>query len=148
MSYHTTTTRAQVAITSILSHIGFFTTQTEWTTRERFLDGMDIPYDPSRDECEIGRDDRDRPIYGMCQPSVHFPNCSSDSYICYNRVNRRDKFYDDKNPYYAINPRRVLCYPNEWVNFGGCSSCTPGRFCLAENRCILDEMNYNCTQWL
>lgn len=115
---------------------------------ERFLGGKDVPYDPSRDECEIGRDDRDRPIFGACIPAIHFPNCGDDSFVCYNRANRRDKFYEDKNPWFYINPRRALCYQNDWLKWGGCSSCTPGRFCLAENRCILDEKVYNCSRWL
>lgn len=120
-----------------------FTIQTE-----RLLGGKDIPYDPVKDECKIGEDETGHNIYGACNPTTHFPSCDGGSFICYNRVNRRDKFHADKNPYYYIDPRRVLCYPNSWLGSGGCSSCTPGRYCLVEGRCILDEKVYNCTKWL
>lgn len=88
---------------------------------ERHLGGTDLPYDPTKDECKIGEDEKGFPIFGACNPTEHFPNCDEKkSFICYNRVNRRDKFHPDKNPYYYIDPRRVLCYPNSWLGDGGC----------------------------
>ena len=84
--------------------------------------------------------------YGVCDES-RFPKCrEGKEQICYNRKPFRDRFYDDnRQPHYYIDYDLVLCYPN---NFGSCSSCTPGRFCHAEGRCILDENNYPCAQWL
>jgi len=114
---------------------------------DRQLGGTDVPYDPTRDECKLGEDENGFNIYGACDATEHFPSCDPESFICYNRINRRDKFYLDKNPYFYIDPRRVLCYPNDWIDDGGCSSCTPGRYCLSENRCILEEETYNCTVW-
>lgn len=117
--------------------------------QQRKLGGTDIPYDPAKDKCKIGEDERGFNIYGECNPAEHFPTCEEGkSFICYNRVNRRDSFHPDKVPHYYIDPRRVLCYPNSWLSDGGCSSCTPGRYCEAEGRCILDEKVYNCSKWL
>jgi hypothetical protein len=55
---------------------------------------------------------------------------------------------------YYIDYNHVLCYPNTW---GGCSSCSPGRYCEAEQRCILEEsggllpdgteQDYPCAKW-
>ena len=39
----------------------------------------------------------------------------------------------------------LVLYSSSW---GGCSSCTPGRYCLSESRCILDDVNYPCSQWI
>jgi hypothetical protein len=90
---------------------------------------------------------RTRPIYGPCN-TTRFPVCNADTHlICYNRRPRQDKFYRDiRQPYFFIDYRTVFCYPNTW---GGCSSCSPGRLCLNEHRCILEDQYYdNCTHWI
>jgi hypothetical protein len=117
---------------------------------QRHLAGTDVAYDPLLEECLIGTDSNGYDIFGTCDPSIHFPDCGTTGFICTNRINRRDKFYPDKNPYYYIDPKRVFCYPNEWLTEerGGCSSCTPGRYCSSENRCILDDVGYPCERWL
>mmetsp|Transcript_4643 Transcript_4643/g.6354 ORF Transcript_4643/g.6354 Transcript_4643/m.6354 type:complete len:178 (-) Transcript_4643:239-772(-) len=84
--------------------------------------------------------------YGPCIKS-RFPKCKSNEQLCYNRVNRQDKFYPDKVPHFYIDYNRVLCYPNSWAGYGGCSSCSPGRWCEEEYRCILDESGYPCPSW-
>merc|ERR1712032_1518527 len=73
-----------------------------------------------------------------------FPTCKDTEYRCYNRTNRRDRFQSDGNPAYYIDYNRVFCYPLDL----DCSSCTPGRFCRPEKRCILDEAQYPCEEWL
>ena len=75
-----------------------------------------------------------------------FPYCHNDKpNICFNRINRQDKFWPDKNPYYYIDYNRVHCYPDRINNVDfSCSSCSPGRWCMPEGRCILDESNYHC----
>ena len=70
--------------------------------------------------------------------------CADDELICFNRTNRRDKFYRDWHPYFYISYSRVLCYPASWEGEGGCSSCSPGRYCRHEKRCIADETMYCC----
>mmetsp|Transcript_41040 Transcript_41040/g.62114 ORF Transcript_41040/g.62114 Transcript_41040/m.62114 type:complete len:146 (+) Transcript_41040:268-705(+) len=96
---------------------------------------------PKYDVCLNGPND-----YSECIPA-NFPQCKSNEQLCYNRLNRRDKFYDDKVPHYFIDYKRVLCYPSDWAGWGGCSSCTPGRWCNEEQRCILDEGQYYCPSW-
>mmetsp|Transcript_16719 Transcript_16719/g.23587 ORF Transcript_16719/g.23587 Transcript_16719/m.23587 type:complete len:169 (+) Transcript_16719:303-809(+) len=114
----------------------------------RQLGGFDVPYKPGVDECKIGTNSDGTNIYGECDPNKHFPNCDPDKgFYCFNRINRRDKFYADKQPYYFIDPRRVWCYPMDWLKWGGCSTCSPGRYCASENRCILDERVYECERW-
>lgn len=83
--------------------------------------------------------------YSACDTS-RFPTCPRDfPLICYNRRPRQDKFYSDtRQPYYFIDYTNVLCYPDWW----GCSSCSPGRYCRSENRCILEEKDYPCEQWI
>lgn len=76
-----------------------------------------------------------------------FPYCKGDTpNICFNRLNRQDAFWPDKHPKYYIDYDRVRCYPNEGK--GGtvfaCSSCSPGRWCEPEGRCILDQTMYSC----
>ena len=94
---------------------------------------------PEVDECL-----NDDGTYGPCDTS-RFPTCGSNQQICYNRRPRQDKFYaDTRLPYFFIDYQSVLCYPDTW---GGCSSCHPGRLCLSETRCVLDEQNYQCEQW-
>lgn len=83
--------------------------------------------------------------FGPCD-LTKFPSCSGDEAICYNRRPRRDLFYvDNRQPYYYIDYRSVHCYPQ---SYDGCSSCSPGRYCKSESRCILEDKGYNCTQWL
>ena len=83
---------------------------------------------------------------GTCDSSK-FPTCDPDTtLICYNRRPRRDEFHIDiRQPKYYIDYRSVYCYPN---TFQGCSSCSPGRFCRSEERCILEELDYPCSEWI
>ena len=97
------------------------------------------------DVCMNGYGSYGEPIYGKCDTSK-FPSCGGDETICYNRRPRRDKFYSDiLQPQYYIDYRSVLCYPQD---FEGCSSCSPGRYCESESRCIKDNMNYPCAKWI
>mmetsp|Transcript_60701 Transcript_60701/g.72070 ORF Transcript_60701/g.72070 Transcript_60701/m.72070 type:complete len:160 (-) Transcript_60701:178-657(-) len=117
-------------------------------TRRR-LGGKDILFNPRVDKCKTGIDlTTGRDIIDDCVPEDMFPKCKDDEFICFNRVNRLDKFWSDKVPHYIIDPRRIYCYPMDFLEDGGCSTCTPGRYCLAENRCILDERRYPCEEWL
>jgi hypothetical protein len=101
---------------------------------------LDI-FDPEHDVCSTEVVD----VYGTCN-TLRFPNCNpSESSICYNRRPQRDNFYADRQPRFYIDYDSVFCYPN---SFSGCSSCSPGRYCLSENRCIIDEQNYNCEKWI
>eukprot|EP00588_Corethron_pennatum_P001846 CAMPEP_0194295402 /NCGR_PEP_ID=MMETSP0169-20130528/53367_1 /TAXON_ID=218684 /ORGANISM="Corethron pennatum, Strain L29A3" /LENGTH=143 /DNA_ID=CAMNT_0039044551 /DNA_START=72 /DNA_END=500 /DNA_ORIENTATION=+ len=86
---------------------------------------------PGYDECWDGE------AYGECDPAK-FPVCGRDEYRCFNRSNRRDKFEPDGNPSFYIDYERVFCYKWDW----DCSSCTPGRMCQQERRCILDEFHF------
>mmetsp|Transcript_4711 Transcript_4711/g.6992 ORF Transcript_4711/g.6992 Transcript_4711/m.6992 type:complete len:170 (-) Transcript_4711:287-796(-) len=114
----------------------------------RRLGGFDVPYTPGVDECKIGLNADGTNKYGDCDPARHFPECDLDKgFYCFNRINRRDKFYPDKQPYFYIDPRRVWCYPMDWLKDGGCSTCSPGRYCASEDRCILDEQKYDCARW-
>eukprot|EP00934_Nitzschia_sp_Nitz4_P002721 Nitzschia sp. Nitz4//scaffold63_size106090//85030//85570//NITZ4_004408-RA/size106090-augustus-gene-0.162-mRNA-1//1//CDS//3329556029//2711//frame0 len=84
------------------------------------------------------------PILGTCDTS-RFPVCASNRQICYNRKPSRHQFEPDTHePVFYIQYDRVYCYPNYW---GGCSSCTPGRYCVSEERCVLDEHGYECEEW-
>ncbi|GAX27170.1 hypothetical protein FisN_13Lh279 [Fistulifera solaris] len=83
-------------------------------------------------------------IYGVCDPN-RFRTCAEGTLICYNRKPMRNKFYQDiRQPYFYIDYENVFCYPERWT---GCSSCAPGRYCLSEFRCILDDVGYPCEQW-
>uniref|UniRef100_A0A7S3LCR6 PSI domain-containing protein n=1 Tax=Amphora coffeiformis TaxID=265554 RepID=A0A7S3LCR6_9STRA len=97
-------------------------------------------YFPETDECR-----NDDGTVGPCDTS-RFPSCDPDTeLICYNRRPRSDAMYADiRLPKFFIDYQSVFCYSNEW---GGCSSCHPGRLCLSESRCILDEQNYPCERW-
>lgn len=77
----------------------------------------------------------------MCEENKEF--------ICYNRINRRDLFYEDKQPHTYIDPKRVLCYDiNVLKDGGGCQTCITGRYCRSEGRCILfDDADYECDEW-
>jgi len=104
-------------------------------------------FDVSRDECLIDVDSSNgNPIYGQCDILL-FPFCTGDTpNICFNRINRQDAFYPDKHPKYYIDYSRIRCYPNTHTNNVDfpCSSCSPGRWCVPEGRCILDENLYGC----
>lgn len=126
-----------------------FHTGNEIQSQYRHLASAETAFDPLTEVCRIGTDSNGLNTFGTCDPAIHFPVCKSDEFYCYNRINRHDKFYPDKNPYYYIEPRRVYCYSNSWLTEakGACSSCSPGRFCASESRCILDEFVYNCSRW-
>jgi hypothetical protein len=119
---------------------------TATTAGGRNLQAFDF-FDISLDLCDNSQDSPQgsgTPELGQCDLS-RFPSCSSDEEICYNRKPSRDHFDPiNHQPLYYIQYDRVLCYPNTW---GGCSSCTPGRYCASEQRCILEELNYPCAQW-
>lgn len=110
---------------------------------ERRLQAIDF-FDSSIDLCDNRADGSDGPPeLGPCDIS-RFPSCSSDN-ICYNRKPSRDFFTPGTNqPLFYIQYDRVLCYPD---SIGGCSSCTPGRYCVSEKVCILDEVDYPCEVW-
>lgn len=98
-------------------------------------------FHPETDVCY----NEDTDTFGVCDQSK-FPQCNpNNELICYNRRPRRDLFYEDRNPHFYIEYRSVFCYPSTW---GGCSSCSPGRYCLSENRCILKELDYPCENWI
>jgi hypothetical protein len=82
------------------------------------------------DVCNLSDDDSStssyEETYGSCDTSK-FPVCQDDELICYNR-----------------RPSRTRFYPNSW---DGCSSCSPGRYCFSEKRCILDDKDYPCSKW-
>lgn len=104
-------------------------------------------FDPNEDLCDNGPDPlNDRPQLGPCDFS-RFPVCGgrNEEQICYNRKPSRDHFHSNNHQHkFYIQYDRVFCYPEYW---GGCSSCTPGRYCVSEKRCILDEVDYPCAQW-
>lgn len=104
------------------------------------------PYWPDRDVCNNNDDPDGTPTLGPCDESK-FPKCEDGkTEICFNRKPSRDEFYSDNHqPLFYIQYDRVMCYP---VNWGACSSCTPGRYCRSEKRCILDSKDYPCKQWL
>ena len=98
-----------------------------------------------RDEC-LHSVTNGTSIYTTCDIR-RFPYCEGDTpNICFNRLNRQDAFWPDKHPKYYIDYDRVRCYPNEGKNGAvfACSSCSPGRWCEPEGRCILDETKYSC----
>ena len=96
--------------------------------------------------------DAELDLFETCN-KMKFPNCGSGdertkkgAAVCYNRRPRRDLFYNDiRQPQYYIDYKSVLCYPEDW---DGCSSCSPGRYCRSEARCILDYLDYPCERWL
>ncbi|KAG7337948.1 hypothetical protein IV203_032081 [Nitzschia inconspicua] len=110
----------------------------------RYLQAFDF-FDDDLDLCDNSANPLDgRPELGPCDKS-RFPQCSSSEEICYNRKPSRDHFHrDDHQHQYYIQYDRVFCYPRSW---GGCSSCSPGRYCKSERRCILQEEGYPCAQW-
>jgi hypothetical protein len=73
--------------------------------------------------------------------------CGPGEMRCYNRKIWRDKFHADiKQPMYYIEYDLILCYPMDVGRV--CSSCSPGRFCQSESRCIVDDVGYDCEVWL
>lgn len=111
-------------------------------TQQRIIKERRLAIDFFKDDEEICYD-AEEDKFGKCDLE-RFPECDKDELICYNRTNRRDKFYKDWHPHFYINYNRVLCYPASWAGWGGCSSCSPGRYCKHEGRCILDEAQYCC----
>jgi len=112
----------------------------------RSLQGASFDYfDPDEDRCDNSANPtEDRPLLEECNFD-RFPVCERNEDICYNRKPSRDHFHRDNHQHkFYIQYDRVFCYPLSW---GGCSSCTPGRYCKSEKRCILEEVGYNCTQW-
>ena len=102
-------------------------------------------FDSALDVCDNSAAGSVVPELGQCDLS-RFPSCGDSEEICYNRKPSRDHFDPNthENVYY-IQYDRVLCYPSNW---GGCSSCTPGRYCVSEQKCILNEFTYPCAQWI
>ena len=114
------------------------------TTEDRNLQATFDFFDINVDLCDNRVNYDDPELLGPCDTN-RFPNCSDKTQICYNRKPSRDSFHPDSHqPVYIIQYDRVFCYPDNW---GGCSSCTPGRYCQSEQRCILEELNYPCEQW-
>uniref|UniRef100_A0A7S4AJE5 PSI domain-containing protein n=1 Tax=Pseudo-nitzschia australis TaxID=44445 RepID=A0A7S4AJE5_9STRA len=115
----------------------------------RSLQNKDKPsfdfFDPDEDTCDNSANPtEDRPELAACDFS-RFPTCGNNEDICYNRKPSRDHFHKDNHQHkFYIQYDRVFCYPTSW---GGCSSCTPGRYCKSEKRCILAEVGYDCEQW-
>ncbi|KAL7532080.1 hypothetical protein ACHAXR_005446 [Thalassiosira sp. AJA248-18] len=102
-------------------------------------------FDIDRDECMNINPGTGTETYGKCDIRK-FPYCTGDRpHICFNRINRQDAFWPDKHPKYYIDYNRVHCYPERINNVDfTCSSCSPGRWCMPEGRCILDENMYHC----
>ena len=100
-------------------------------------------FDINKDECLTMVNGTE--TYGKCDIR-HFPYCHDEKpHICFNRVNRQDAFWPDKHPRYYIDYNRIHCYPDRVHNVEfTCSSCSPGRWCMPEGRCILDENMYHC----
>lgn len=99
-------------------------------------------YMPQTDFCRVS--DTNDETFGPCD-TTKFPVCPDGELICYNRRPSRSLFYQDiRQPYFYIDYRNVYCYPDTWQ---GCSSCSPGRLCLSENRCILQDIGYPCADW-
>ncbi|CAJ1950696.1 unnamed protein product [Cylindrotheca closterium] len=102
------------------------------------------PFRPEEDVCENGKDADGVPQLGPCD-LLKFPTCPTDHEFCFNRKPSRDEFFDDiHQPKFYIQYDRILCYPTGWA----CSSCTPGRYCSSEKRCIMEDREYECAQWL
>ncbi|VEU38672.1 unnamed protein product [Pseudo-nitzschia multistriata] len=115
----------------------------------RSLQNKDKPafdfFDPDEDTCDNSKNPtEDRALLSACDFS-RFPTCGDNEEICYNRKPSRDHFHRDNHQHkFYIQYDRVFCYPDSW---GGCSSCTPGRYCKSEKRCILEEVGYPCQEW-
>lgn len=117
--------------------------QSAGAAAERKLQAFDF-FDITVDLCDNRAEGDDAPVLGTCDLG-RFPTCNDNEEICYNRKPSRDHFDPINHQHvYYIQYDRVLCYPNTW---GGCSSCTPGRYCVSEQRCILEEFNYPCERW-
>ena len=117
-----------------------------WGMEETFQRNLVMdPFWPERDVCN-NSNDPDKVELGPCDFS-RFPRCQYEkNRFCFNRKPSRDDFHrDNHQPKYYIQYDRVMCYPVQW---GACSSCTPGRYCRSEKRCILEEKDYPCEEWL
>ena len=124
------------------------------SSQERFLNSNEeiLQAMLSKETFNIQRDEcLDSVINGTATYSTcdirRFPYCKGDTpNICFNRINRQDAFWPDKHPRYYIDYNRVRCYPEVGFNnvVFACSSCSPGRWCEPEGRCILDETMYSC----
>ena len=123
---------------SLRNKYELLTPEEESKLKSRGLQKMDHEF--ADDVCKNGLED-----YGTCDLSK-FPTCPEGTQICFNRKAFKDRFHDDnRQPKYYIDYGLVYCYPD---NFEACSSCTPGRYCKSEARCILDENEYPCSEWL
>merc|ERR1719162_1060944 len=98
---------------------------------QRSLQQQDKPafdfFDPNEDSCDNSANPtEDRSELSECKFD-RFPTCGNDEDICYNRKPSRDHFHkvNHRHKFY-IQYDWVFCYPRTW---GGCSSCTPGRYC-------------------
>jgi len=107
-----------------------------------FKNEMD-PFRLDEDVCQNGVNEDGSPQLGPCD-LLQFPACRMDEGYCLNRKPSRDEFHDDHVPKFYIQYDRILCFPKAWA----CSSCTPGRFCRTEKRCILEDIGYPCEEWL
>lgn len=111
-------------------------------TQQLIIEQRNLKIDYFDDDVDVCYNEEDD-TYERCD-LAKLPTCADDELICFNRTNRRDKFYRDWHPYFYISYSRVLCYPASWEGEGGCSSCSPGRYCRHEKRCIADETMYCC----
>ena len=111
-------------------------------TQQLIIEQRNLKIDYFDDDVDVCYNEEDD-TYERCD-LAKLPTCADDELICFNRTNRRDKFYRDWHPYFYISYSRVLCYPASWEGEGGCSSCSPGRYCRHEKRCIADETIYCC----
>uniref|UniRef100_A0A7R9WR19 Uncharacterized protein n=1 Tax=Craspedostauros australis TaxID=1486917 RepID=A0A7R9WR19_9STRA len=98
--------------------------------------------DPDTDLCNNGTDEE--PDLGPCVES-RFPTCNNKQTRCFHRKPSRDRFHPDiHQPFYYIDYDRVVCMDEKQTQ---CTSCTPGRYCAAEQRCIMEHLDYPCPQW-
>ena len=129
-----------ISLFSIISHQTQHThTQPQHTTVQQNGRIFDLFFPEDVCENEAG-------VYGFCDQSK-FPVCEDGKeLICYNRRPMRNSFYqDNRQPRYYIDYNSVFCYSASWK---GCSSCSPGRYCMSESRCIMDEIGYACEKWI
>jgi hypothetical protein len=142
---------ATILLALVLLGLSTTTSQTiassivETSSQQRHLQASIDFFDEDNDLCDNSPDPlEDRPDLGPCDKS-RFPQCGDDEDICYNRKPSRDHFHRNNHEHvYYIQYDRVFCYPISW---GGCSSCSPGRYCKSEKRCILLEDDYPCAEW-
>ena len=125
-------TKVSIALLVLVAFSGLFTSHA--------FDFFDINVDLCNNSNDEDVEDLGRCITGR------LPNCDlKNEFPCYNRKPSRQNFDPiTHQPVYYIQYDRVLCYP---LSFGSCSTCTPGRYCTSEKRCILEESNYECARW-